>query len=169
MFMGLSLQQRGVLKWKIRSRMKNSVSDQSFYIESDEEDEENVSNRDNNDGNDSDSSHSSSDNEQQNKTNSYITSWPQSYRYIISFLVLLSSVLMNLLDGLLLRLPFSNRKFLNIQMIFILGQTSWERMWYFSLVFVVKHECSRRPCVFNLNFQNSTGCYHGWENCGKFS
>ena len=79
--------------------MRNSVSEQSFYIESDEEDEENMSNRSNSDGHDSDSSHSSTEIEQQNIPNSYTTSWPQSYRYTISFLVLLSSVLMNLLDG----------------------------------------------------------------------
>lgn len=63
--------------------MNNSVSDHSFYIESDEEDEENMSNRGNNDGHDSDSSHSSTEIEQQNKPSSYNTSWPQSYRQSI--------------------------------------------------------------------------------------
>lgn len=79
--------------------MNNSVSDHSFYIESDEEDEENMSNRGNNDGHDSDSSHSSTEIEQQNKPSSYNTSWPQSYRYTLSFLVPLSSIFMNLLDA----------------------------------------------------------------------
>lgn len=63
--------------------MKNSVSDQSFYIESeDEEDEEKVFNRHEgeDDGNESDVSDSSAENQQQNKPSSYNTSWPQSYR-----------------------------------------------------------------------------------------
>lgn len=59
--------------------MKNSVSDQSFYIESDEEDQE----RDDGDGNDSDSSNSSLDERQQSKPSSYTTTWPQSYRQSI--------------------------------------------------------------------------------------
>uniref|UniRef100_A0A2N9HMJ6 Amino acid transporter transmembrane domain-containing protein n=1 Tax=Fagus sylvatica TaxID=28930 RepID=A0A2N9HMJ6_FAGSY len=66
--------------------MKNSVSDHSFYIESDEEDDaEKESNKaeENNDGNVSDSSDCSADNQQQNKTGSYNTSWPQSYRQSI--------------------------------------------------------------------------------------
>ncbi|GMI83379.1 hypothetical protein like AT2G39130 [Hibiscus trionum] len=65
--------------------MKNSVSDHSFYIESEEEeDEEKVFNADENgeavDGNESDSS---AENQHQNKPNSYNTSWPQSYRQSI--------------------------------------------------------------------------------------
>ncbi|XWS66184.1 hypothetical protein CRYUN_Cryun05aG0178200 [Craigia yunnanensis] len=66
--------------------MKNSVSDQSFYIESeDEEDEEKVFNRQEgeDDGNESDASDSSAENQQQNKPSSYNTSWPQSYRQSI--------------------------------------------------------------------------------------
>uniref|UniRef100_A0A7C9DZM1 Amino acid transporter transmembrane domain-containing protein n=1 Tax=Opuntia streptacantha TaxID=393608 RepID=A0A7C9DZM1_OPUST len=64
--------------------MKNSVSDQSFYIESDEEDQEKWSNRvDEGDGNDSDSSNASLGDGEQSKPNSYTTSWPQSYRLSI--------------------------------------------------------------------------------------
>ncbi|XP_021296245.1 vacuolar amino acid transporter 1-like [Herrania umbratica] len=66
--------------------MKNSVSDQSFYIESeDEEDEEKVFNRHEgeDDGNESDVSDSSAEDQQQNKPSSYNTSWPQSYRQSI--------------------------------------------------------------------------------------
>ncbi|TYH73436.1 hypothetical protein ES332_D05G328600v1 [Gossypium tomentosum] len=67
--------------------MKNSVSDHSFYIESDEEDEEKVFIPDENgeevDGNESDDSDSSAENQQQNKPGSYNTSWPQSYRQSI--------------------------------------------------------------------------------------
>ncbi|XVE75387.1 hypothetical protein DITRI_Ditri12bG0090300 [Diplodiscus trichospermus] len=66
--------------------MKNSVSDQSFYIESeDEEDEEKVYNRHEgeDDGNESDASDCSAENRQQNKPSSYNTSWPQSYRQSI--------------------------------------------------------------------------------------
>ncbi|GAB4836422.1 Amino acid transporter avt1c [Ancistrocladus abbreviatus] len=57
--------------------MMNSVSEQSFYIESDEEDHEKS------DGNDSDSSHSSMGDRQESRPNSYQTSWPQSYRQSI--------------------------------------------------------------------------------------
>ncbi|KAM4104804.1 hypothetical protein ACJW30_06G186100 [Castanea mollissima] len=67
--------------------MKNSVSDHSLYIESDEEEEEVEKEFDkaeeNNDGNASDSSDSSADHQQQNKPSSYNTSWPQSYRQSI--------------------------------------------------------------------------------------
>lgn len=65
--------------------MKNSVSDQSFYIESDD-DEENESNKgENEDGNDSDNSiYSNDNNRQQSKPNSLSnTTWPQSYRYTL--------------------------------------------------------------------------------------
>lgn len=68
--------------------MKNSVSDHSFYIESDEEEEEVEKEFDkaeeNNDGNASDSSDSSADHQQQIKPGSYNTSWPQSYRFLVS-------------------------------------------------------------------------------------
>ncbi|KAL4621514.1 hypothetical protein ACB092_06G233600 [Castanea dentata] len=67
--------------------MKNSVSDHSLYIDSDEEEEEVEKEFDkaeeNNDGNASDSSDSSADHQQQNKPSSYNTSWPQSYRQSI--------------------------------------------------------------------------------------
>ncbi|GAV62530.1 Aa_trans domain-containing protein [Cephalotus follicularis] len=66
--------------------MKNSVSDQSFYIESEEEEDEEKEfgrNEGDDDGHQSDSSDSSADNQQQNKPNSYNTSWPQSYRQSI--------------------------------------------------------------------------------------
>ncbi|KAJ0046970.1 hypothetical protein Pint_06002 [Pistacia integerrima] len=67
--------------------MKNSVSDQSFYIESEEEeehveqDEEKEFKGEEDDGNDSDSS---GEIHQQNNPGSYnTTSWPQSYRQSI--------------------------------------------------------------------------------------
>nr|TKS17827.1 amino acid transporter family protein [Populus alba] len=67
--------------------MKNSVSDQSFYIESEEEDEENELGRNGQgeeDNNESDSDNSlADDNRQQSKTGLYNTSWPQSYRQSI--------------------------------------------------------------------------------------
>ncbi|XVE68827.1 hypothetical protein DITRI_Ditri09bG0101200 [Diplodiscus trichospermus] len=66
--------------------MNNSASDQSFYIETeDEEDEEKLFNRIEGevDGNESDDSDSSAENQQQNKPSSYNTSWPQSYRQSI--------------------------------------------------------------------------------------
>uniref|UniRef100_A0A5B7AMU0 Putative vacuolar amino acid transporter 1 n=1 Tax=Davidia involucrata TaxID=16924 RepID=A0A5B7AMU0_DAVIN len=63
--------------------MKNSVSEQSLYIESDEEDGEKEFNKGQGDGNDSDSSNYSNDNPQQNQPSSYNTSWPQSYRQSI--------------------------------------------------------------------------------------
>ncbi|KAK6144753.1 hypothetical protein DH2020_021573 [Rehmannia glutinosa] len=71
------------------SKMKNSVSEQSFYIESEEEDDEKVYDKveDNEAGNDYDSSNYSSDNDnenrQQSKPNSLNPSWPQSYRQSI--------------------------------------------------------------------------------------
>lgn len=70
--------------------MKNSVSDQSFYIHSEEEDEERVSvnaaDEEENNGYRSDSSSGDDDASEvasppQNKPSSYTTSWPQSYRY----------------------------------------------------------------------------------------
>ncbi|CAI9091145.1 OLC1v1026090C1 [Oldenlandia corymbosa var. corymbosa] len=70
--------------------MKNSVSEQSFYIESDEEDEEKAGekageNDDENDvGNDSDSSGYSNDNDNKRQQSQSVTpSWPQSYRQSI--------------------------------------------------------------------------------------
>ncbi|XP_022743104.1 amino acid transporter AVT1C-like isoform X2 [Durio zibethinus] len=66
--------------------MKSSVSDQSFYIESeDEEDEEKVFNRQESedDGNEFDASDYSAENQQHNKPSSYNISWPQSYRQSI--------------------------------------------------------------------------------------
>ncbi|KAK3408923.1 hypothetical protein EUGRSUZ_J01066 [Eucalyptus grandis] len=74
--------------------MNNSVSEQSFYIESDEEeerDEENGLSKEggggggggDDDGNESDSSASSAENRHQNRPSSYNTSWPQSYRQSI--------------------------------------------------------------------------------------
>ncbi|KAK4279650.1 hypothetical protein QN277_011393 [Acacia crassicarpa] len=62
--------------------MNNSVSDNSFYIESDEEDEEKELNKGeaDADGNDSDSSNFSNDNQQANKLSSHSIAWPQSYR-----------------------------------------------------------------------------------------
>lgn len=87
--------------------MKNSASDQSFYIDSEEEDEENVFGKVDNegDGNDSDSSASSAEDHQQNKPGSYNTSWPQSYRFpILSFchFPLFSSAIISLSLSLLL-------------------------------------------------------------------
>ncbi|KAL7184472.1 hypothetical protein ACSBR2_026600 [Camellia fascicularis] len=64
--------------------MNNSVSDQSFYIESEDEDAENEFNKGEDDGNDSDSSNYSNENGQQSKTGSVnTTTWPQSYRQSI--------------------------------------------------------------------------------------
>ncbi|CAA2987989.1 amino acid transporter AVT1C-like [Olea europaea subsp. europaea] len=67
--------------------MKNSVSEQSLYIESDEEDEEKAYDEGGvaEDGNDSDFSNDSNDNKNshQIKPSSYNTSWPQSYRQSI--------------------------------------------------------------------------------------
>ncbi|MED6209489.1 Amino acid transporter avt1c [Stylosanthes scabra] len=69
----------------------NSVSENSFYIDSDEEDEENKDlnkaeggGGDDGDGNDSDSSgYSNNENPPQRKPSSYNISWPQSYRQSI--------------------------------------------------------------------------------------
>lgn len=71
-------------------KMKNSVSEQSFYIESEEEeeDEEKLFDKreDNEGGHDFDGSNYSSDNDneirQQSKPNSLNPSWPQSYRFL---------------------------------------------------------------------------------------
>ncbi|XP_022134364.1 amino acid transporter AVT1C-like [Momordica charantia] len=68
--------------------MKNSVSDRSFYIESDDdEDLEKEIDNGEDDGNESDSSGSSPDNRNQNQPSSYNTgAWPQSYRQSIDML-----------------------------------------------------------------------------------
>lgn len=60
--------------------MHNSVSEQSFYIESEEEDEEKEFGKGEDDGNDSDGTNYSNDNRQQSRPNSLNTAWPQSYR-----------------------------------------------------------------------------------------
>ncbi|KAK4707870.1 hypothetical protein R3W88_028795 [Solanum pinnatisectum] len=71
--------------------MRNSVSDHSFYIESDEEDDHQEKHLDkseeNGDGNESDSSNYSNDDDDDNhndrlesKPSSYNPAWPQSYR-----------------------------------------------------------------------------------------
>ncbi|XP_077221664.1 transmembrane amino acid transporter family protein [Tasmannia lanceolata] len=74
--------------------MKNSVSDRSLYIESDEDGDhdENVSEKGDGNGHESDSSDSSSiGSPQQNKPSSYNTSWPQSYRQSIDMYSSLTS------------------------------------------------------------------------------
>ncbi|XP_047172070.1 amino acid transporter AVT1C-like [Vigna umbellata] len=63
--------------------MDNSVSENSFIIESDEEDMEKDLNKGGGDGNDSDSSSYSTENPPQRKPSSYNISWPQSYRQSI--------------------------------------------------------------------------------------
>ncbi|XP_019433817.1 PREDICTED: vacuolar amino acid transporter 1-like [Lupinus angustifolius] len=63
--------------------MKNSISENSIYIESDEEDEEKDLNKGGDDGHDSDSSNYSNENPPQRKPSSYNISWPQSYRQSI--------------------------------------------------------------------------------------
>ncbi|XP_068315368.1 amino acid transporter AVT1C-like [Pyrus communis] len=65
--------------------MNNSVSDRSFYVESEEEDDvEKDFNKSIEDGGDSDSSAESfTENQQPNNPSSYNTQWPQSYRQSI--------------------------------------------------------------------------------------
>ncbi|XP_024176607.1 amino acid transporter AVT1C [Rosa chinensis] len=65
--------------------MKNSVSDRSFYIDSEEEDDEEKDNKSIEDANDSDSSGSEAEHrrQQQIQPSSYNTQWPQSYRQSI--------------------------------------------------------------------------------------
>ncbi|KAK7290506.1 hypothetical protein RIF29_04977 [Crotalaria pallida] len=63
--------------------MKNSVSDQCFFVESDEEDGEKGMQSMHNDGNDSDFSIDSNENQPQRKPSSYGMQWPQSYRQSI--------------------------------------------------------------------------------------
>ncbi|CAN4085145.1 unnamed protein product [Withania somnifera] len=65
--------------------MKNSISEQSFYIESEEEDDEHLEKDENEEGNESDFSNYSNDNDDENnrhqsKPNSLTSAWPQSYR-----------------------------------------------------------------------------------------
>ncbi|CAI9773952.1 unnamed protein product [Fraxinus pennsylvanica] len=80
--------------------MKNSISEQSFYIESEEEDEEKAFDN-SEDGNASDSSKYSDDNDndndnaQRSKPNSYNTPWPQSYRQSIDLYGSVSSPSLN--------------------------------------------------------------------------
>ncbi|XP_010555810.1 PREDICTED: vacuolar amino acid transporter 1 [Tarenaya hassleriana] len=61
--------------------MNHSVSDQSFYIESDEDENKDFDHDE--DGSHSDSSEAYDENQQQNKPSSYTTAWPQSYRQSI--------------------------------------------------------------------------------------
>ncbi|KAK8510157.1 hypothetical protein V6N13_103753 [Hibiscus sabdariffa] len=66
--------------------MKNSVSEQSFYIESDDEDDMEkleYNRHDEDEGHGSYGSLSSAENLQQNKPSSQATHWPQSYRHSI--------------------------------------------------------------------------------------
>lgn len=64
--------------------MKNSVSDQAFFIESEDDEEDKDSIRGEDDGNDSEFSNYSDDNPQhQSKPSSLNPSWPQSYRQSI--------------------------------------------------------------------------------------
>ncbi|CAK8571178.1 unnamed protein product [Lathyrus sativus] len=63
--------------------MKNSSSDNVFFIESDEEGEDREFGRDEMDGNESDYSNDSNDNQVQRKPSSYSMAWPQSYRQSI--------------------------------------------------------------------------------------
>lgn len=62
-----------------RERMNNSISEQSFYIESEEEDEEKAYEKGEN-GSDSDGSDFYNDDPQQSKIGSLESCWPQSYR-----------------------------------------------------------------------------------------
>ncbi|MED6134800.1 Amino acid transporter avt1c [Stylosanthes scabra] len=65
--------------------MKNSASDRSFYLESEDEDEEkDLNNVDQ--GNDSDDSNEWSENDPTRKPSSYSMAWPQSYRQSIDLL-----------------------------------------------------------------------------------
>ncbi|CAL0321293.1 unnamed protein product [Lupinus luteus] len=62
--------------------MNNSLSQNSIYIESDDEDEKDL-NKGEGEGYDSDSSNYSGENPPQRKPSSYNISWPQSYRHSI--------------------------------------------------------------------------------------
>lgn len=76
--------------------MKNSVSEQSFYIDS-EEDEEIKHNKDEDDEADSDSSSYSNEDQQQSKPNSLSNAWPQSYRQSIDLYSSVQSPSLNFL------------------------------------------------------------------------
>ncbi|CAL1387029.1 unnamed protein product [Linum trigynum] len=85
--------------------MKNSVSEQSFYIDSDEEDDKDYSRdvegeeEEEDVGNLSDSDESTADNNrQQSKTGSYISQWPQSYRQSIDLYSSVPSPAINFLN-----------------------------------------------------------------------
>ncbi|KAJ4845794.1 Amino acid transporter avt1c [Turnera subulata] len=78
--------------------MKNSASDQSLYIESEEEDEDKGLNRNGEDDGDAYSSDDSfDDNRQQSKTGSYTAAWPQSYRQSIDLYTSVPSPSINFL------------------------------------------------------------------------
>lgn len=74
-----------ILFYFIWKKMRNSVSEHSLYIESEDEDEEKVSEKGEDDGNESDLSNSSTENQQKNIPSSYNNLWPQSYRYRFFF------------------------------------------------------------------------------------
>ncbi|PSR98024.1 Vacuolar amino acid transporter like [Actinidia chinensis var. chinensis] len=63
--------------------MKNSVSEQSLYIESEDEDEEKEFDKGEIDGYDSDFSNCSNESHQESKPSSVNSTWPQSYRQSI--------------------------------------------------------------------------------------
>lgn len=67
----------------MKKKMKNSVSDNAFFIESEDDDEEKESDEGEDDGNDSDYSNYSDDIQPQRKPSSLNPSWPQSYRQSI--------------------------------------------------------------------------------------
>ncbi|XP_076923967.1 amino acid transporter AVT1C-like [Bidens hawaiensis] len=79
--------------------MRNSESEQAFYIESDEDEDNNDSIVGEDDGNDSEFSNYSDDNNtrQQSKPNSLNPSWPQSYRQSIDMYSSVPSPTLNFL------------------------------------------------------------------------
>ncbi|XP_076911080.1 amino acid transporter AVT1C-like [Bidens hawaiensis] len=79
--------------------MRNSESEQAFYIESDEDEDNNDSIVGEDDGNDSEFSNYSDDNntQQQSKPNSLNPSWPQSYRQSIDMYSSVPSPTLNFL------------------------------------------------------------------------
>ncbi|GMH10548.1 hypothetical protein Nepgr_012389 [Nepenthes gracilis] len=135
----------------VQREMKNSVSEQRFYIESDEEDEEKFSNKDEDSGtdnndedgesdnndengeNDSDSTRSSMRDGLQSKRNSYQTSWPQTYRFhsIDFFLLSLFCLFLlgiNVLCGVgLLSTPYAIKEggWLSLSILFIFALLSF--------------------------------------------
>jgi len=67
--------------------MKNSISEQSFYIESEEEDDEHLEKHENEEeGNESDFSNEDNNDDETNRPNSLTSAWPQSYRYLVLYL-----------------------------------------------------------------------------------